>query len=172
MCIDGDASLLADHRFHWQGREIEDILECLADRHPEDYPWGVQLYDDTAGQSQSVFYWFASPDELLVYLAEAEPVLNLPVADARIARIKGDIEAFRFKHLLTDVMPEPLIPEINEALAPAGRIVWWGHFTDLCQGATPAATSILRAYRCGNPDPAPIAPDEVESFITFVYDGN
>ncbi|MBP0447315.1 hypothetical protein J8J14_21320 [Roseomonas sp. SSH11] len=118
----------------------------------------------------SAFYWFASREEMLDFIASHSLYMNPPRSDLNLNAVEEALNVLvgrvRDRHLDDTAA----LPALNELLRHASQFTWLGTFRSLCYGETEAARQIPNEFWRQDNSPAEVGRDELEDFRQFLYD--
>lgn len=118
----------------------------------------------------SAFYWFASREELLDFVATHALYMNPPRSDLDLDAIEHEIGVL--VGLMRDRQLEDAaaLLALNKLLRHASQFTWLGTFRSLRDGQTHAARQILEEFRSEEDTRTNVGDDELEEFRQFLRD--
>ena len=156
----------------WRGLEPMQAADLVSQRDPREFPWGVFGSDDVsaAAGGVGVILRFGSRAELLDFTVEVEASVLLGADDPDYHGFQARLGSLRAKSHDPVVLSDGLRTEYNRAMQGVSEYLWWGHFSDLCEGQGEFARSLRSDIRetDGPESDRPITPGEVEQFVSYL----
>jgi len=109
----------------------QEILNEANGRDPREFRWGYFGRDPFVLSGVGVFTWYASREDLLEALVEAEPSIHFEMDMPEFASAREALDAVRQAIAGRSDLPEEAREKANEILKGEAHIEWWGRLDDL-----------------------------------------
>lgn len=138
------------------------------------YGWGFFGGDDCTLHSVAFFLWFESVDEMLAFIAEIGPVVDLNEEEAealkgRLYEVRAALRNGRTQSL------DVLMKELEEPLKGHLYISWMGQFSSLCRREGKFAADLIDEFFDDESEPhedtasaRTISEDAKPAFVEFL----
>ncbi len=164
----------ADLTYDWQRLSPEDAAETVNQRDPRRYSLGYCARDVTT----KLFFWFASADEMLAFIAEVDSHIYFGDDAEDLEPTRGELRRIRAEWNAGKIASNELMNIINEYFSPGyATLEWMGQFADLCAGQGEFAADLVDVFlgdESADDEPSSksrtVPEEKIPDFIEFLQE--
>lgn len=143
-------------------------------RNPQDYPWGFQSGSYFVLDDVTVFQWFSSPHEMLVWMQKAEPLIHSEADGNESVHAVSVQKAINELEDNNGNITSEIFKLATASMKDKRDIHWWGEFSELLNGDSEFAISLRSDFRESHSEVEepngilPISEEDKSNFVEFL----